>query len=367
MEPRKTLIALITITLGVSFVLVVALVSGWRPGSGSESDRASILDQFSEGPKNPTTTSLVSSKRISLLSALPVTAVAPDSRKNAVLYYERDTGRVLSTLLATNNQDLISAHPLANFLDTVWSPNRREVISIFSGSTGKEFRYFNYDSRKSVVFPESVRSVIFSPDGSEAAVFKNTTTGGSISLTTPDGSATKKILDTRIQNLDLYWPAQDFLAFRTSDPSKPNSSLFGLSREGELSELIGDVVDIDAVWSPDGSKMLVSYMQNGKPTLAWQTFPMGKLQNIDITTSASRCAWSRNNTTLVCAVAHDETYPNDDLYAYSLKTNTKTLEFASTTTEKFSNIQQTLLSAQEDHILVLTMDGKLYSIKRLAP
>ena len=86
---------------------------------------------------------------------------------NTVRYYEKNTGRVFDINLATKNRVAVSNTILKNFIKKIWSPNNKEVVSIFGSENGGDFRYYNYETKESKVIGGKIKDISFSPSGNK--------------------------------------------------------------------------------------------------------------------------------------------------------------------------------------------------------
>src|SRR3989344_1440649 len=164
------------ITLTVVSISLTAFLSGYlisqkdfhrEPGSIST---GSILNKFSDNDSVSGSQAGFSGtlKPLSQRSALsPVIS----KEKDSVLYYEKDTGKVFEVTLNDLREKSVSDVPLANMVKTVWSPSKKEVISLFYYPKENHYKYFSYKTRASIDLGTDIKSLAFSPDGSQLAYF----------------------------------------------------------------------------------------------------------------------------------------------------------------------------------------------------
>ncbi len=357
---------LVMVTLSASGFLAWYLFfhkDGVVPSTGN------LLEKFSSGGEEG---AVNSASVIVALSKEPGISVTSSLQKGRILYYERDTGRVLEVGVDGKNEAVISGQKLPNFLRTVWSPTKREVISAFHSSQGPIFSLFNYDTRASVRFDPGVRSVAFSPDGKRLVSFRLGTSDHGVYLSYPDGGAPEKIFTTRSSQIEVAWPSASLIVITIHDEGTGLSHLFMLGTDGKLTRLLDSLAHLEATWSRDGTKLLYSFVDE-EGTLQSEFLTVGDRapRAVSVGLSASKCIWSIDNQTLICAVnptqsdIPDTTGTGEYLYEIDIEKNTKKALMRGTRAQEGIVVGELMLTPSEDYLVFTnTRDGRVYGLKR---
>ena len=338
----------------------LGIFSGLKNQTGTILSRFnSYSDTISPTPDEQGPSALINRKIVSLTNS-------PDN--NSILYYEQNTGKVFEYDLANKNETTISNAILPNFISTIWSPTKKEVISAFYSQSGYDFKYYNYNTNKSVVLGSNIRSVAFSPDGSYVAYYlteiipgdnqngQADTEVGRVYISQPNGSLPKLIFSTRIQDLRLLWPAKDKIVLAT-----PNSGTYTISEDGKQFEKILDAVPIiEESWSKSGQKLLYSGLidpENQNPILSIKNSAASQDKSLGFEGSASKCAWSIDDINIYCALARSPS--SDNIYMVDTDKNTKKL-----VVELPGQAKELFLSSTEDYLIYISAaDEKPYLVK----
>src|SRR3989338_1257056 len=342
--------------------ILISVVAGTRwylmgeGGAFEERETGSILDGFTDNDKSRIKSA--ESGRILLSQRKAISAT--DSPEKGVLFYEKETGKVFQVDIANKTESVVSSKVLENFLSTVWAPNKRDVISLFYSPNGNRLSYYDYDAKKAWAYDQSIKSAVFSPDGNSVAYFKTGSEedGGlnKIFIAQPNGSYTKKILDTRLTDIEMFWPLDSQLSFKTK------SSVFMLSKDGALSKFFDAYSEtLNVMWSQSGKKVLLSYINpnNGITELWFKNTDFGGEGLLTTGISASDCAWSIDEVNIFCAA---------NKFPGSLETEIRLIstDNGSVKTMGVSAVgsKNLFLSSLEDFLVFTSpLDERLYALK----
>lgn len=322
-----------------------------------------ILDKFSDTDSDSSASGsqavgAESSETLRLLS--PRSAISPviSKEKDSVLYYEKDTGKVFEVTLKDTREKSVSDIPLANLIKTVWAPSKKEVISLFYYPSGGHYKYFNYKTRASVDLGTDIKSLAFSPDGSQIAYFGGKEGSRGIFMSQPDGSSFKKLLPSRLENAEVYWPSNELLAFRIEVAG--GYELYSLSKAGEIKKILDIKDGLEVKWSKDGSQILFSQKVESGIGLFYKDVFSESETPLNVATSASKCDWTIDGKAIVCGVPRSSA-SGDEFYEIGIDGTKKLL---SSPTSKISTAEL-FLSGLDDYVVVLNeLDNKLYVLKR---
>lgn len=184
---------------------------------------------------------------------------------DSVRYSERQTGRVFSVDLRTRRTEIISAQQI---------PNSSYDISALS------------PDGRSLAFTESKEG--------------ETTM---LSVGASDGSSSKKILETRAQDIRLQWPSTNMLSLDSKRDDKPGRDLATVDLNGNLQVRMMNRENLELAWSPDGTQLLFSYFSAERGVSLWRLdVATDTAVSLDIATSARKCAWHTDGYTITCGV-----------------------------------------------------------------
>jgi len=313
-------------------------------------------------------------KKSKLISNRQVVSVVKSANGNGIIYFEKNTGKIFEYDLKDNNETSISDETIPNFISAVWSPDKKQTLNHLYHPLGDRYQYFNVETGKVNNLDANIRSTAFSPDGNLIA-FHYLEPGtnpnpidpalppinktGKIAISEPDGTYQKKVIDTRLTEIEISWPTREKMALKT-----PLSEIYLLNENGELKKMLEPGYGLEYKWSPNGLNLLFSNLiqsQNGLESLLFikniETDAETSIDMLNVAGAASLCVWSIDNTHIYCALSKS---PSVDI-VHKINTQDKTLKIAA---EPNALIKEILLSTLEDYILyVNASDGKLYSIK----
>lgn len=296
---------------------------GWRllvPEGGSRElsipAGADLLSGVVEnGRPNPT-------GRAVALSSRPAVSAASAADRTRVAYYERNTGRTLEVGLDGKSEKVLSSSRLPNFLFSLWSPLKKEVVSAFAGPGGRTlFSYYDFVSERSAPLASGIRAVAFAPSGKQIVYHHDEGNGEyGIYVAGPSGAVPKKITTTRIAELDLRWPREDLVVFSPAGEGDA-SNLFGLSLNGALSKIISDRPGLQTRWSQDGNQVLASSHDDvGVLGLAIFDLENKTERALPIGAGADECAW-KDKTSIICRANEGGPDSGPGLYEINLSSN----------------------------------------------
>lgn len=281
-------------------------------------------------------------------------ATSPDS----ITYYEKTTGRVINLNYVTGIESIVTGNNLANFISSIWSPDKKSVISLFYNPTGNIYKYYNFSSKKTATFSEDIKSVAFSPDGKYITYFQEKELENDIFVSSPDGTNPKKILNTRLEDVVLFWPLTDYIYVRSADDSDGSTSLFKLNENGDMAKIANGGLEMHVMFSPSGSQLIMSYVSAGELSTKL-VLRNGREVMLKQALRAEECVWSVDEKNIYCAGVLGNA--STDIVKY----NTEKDELTLVGPMPFNgHVNTLLLSNLEDYLILHSkLDDRIYSFK----
>jgi len=301
MANQKQLIILIIITASLtSFLAGYLLTQPSRQNADIlQQQRGALIDRFS-GINGSTPTPLPPG----LLQASTDTTLAPTNApdSNAILYYHPASGYVSKLELETRTNTTISTAQLPNLTGVIWSPNKNRVITVSRSSTGPIYKYFDYTTPQNGSLGANIKDAIFSPNSQRVAVVRSAGGDSVIEITDLAGKNGKTILKTRLNNIKLSWPNDNYLSFVANDADSGSQSLYIISEDGNLRQLLKGEDVLIVRWSPDGTKFLYSIQKDEEIELRVFDVASRQSQPLPVNTLANTCAWLLDQRSTICAI-----------------------------------------------------------------
>lgn len=372
MENQKIIIALIAAMLTASLFLAVFLLV--NPSEQNSRQRADILEKFEQDQELNGGSVRTSSPVLLALSERRIVSPVPGKRNNSALYYEQGSGKVFDANIESGKITPVSEHQLDGYLHTYWSPRRSEVIGAFAAKQGVEYRYYDFDSNRSAYLGTQIKSLAFSPSGVQIVQFQSEQDLGTISVSGPDGTVSKKIFETRLADLSLFWPREDIIAFIARDGESQYWHLYTLTQDGKLERILEFKRGLSAKFSQDGTKLLYSALdETGTLSLKIRDLTAGTETDLNAETFASKCTWSIDGKTVVCGVPTSSLGSDpalsgsvsDELYEISTADGSQKPLWTKSSNRTNINVREIFLSSLEDYVVFLnSFDERLYSLPR---
>ena len=315
--------------------------------------RGALIDRFdtvattAEEDYRPILVPLGSDEAVSLASSL---------KGEEVLYYEVSTGRTYSFDPKTRTREVVSENILEGFERSIWSPARKEVISLFTTRQGQEYRYYDFESKISTTLPKGISSVVFSPDGSRIAYFLQKEGGDNqIMVSRPDGSLPKEILKTRIPSLNISWPKEEMLSLQYKKEGG-EGGLYTLTLSGNLEKKLSGAPSLSVLWSPSAEQLLYS-TEDPSGATSFYIMRGQETKKINIEASSELCAWNNNEENIFCLVSSRESAGEVALSSL----DAKTLETTVIRPRLDVRPKEVLLTRLNGYLIILDRHNQLYA------
>lgn len=298
-------------------------------------------------------------------------------------YYVRSNGSVRKVLSNGESEETVDDNNFTGLEGVLWSSDKSKVISRFNNGGKMEYSVYDYKTKKVSKLPNGVSDAGWNNLG-DGIVYKYTDSKGkkTLNVANSDGGNWKKITDISGNNTSIATvPQSSFISFWNSPTAFEETSMSMISSlGGETRKIFSGKYGADYLWSPNGTKALVSFVDakgGSKISLASINSNGGEFQSLNIPTFVSKCVWSKDNKTAYYALpsfsSSNYVLPND--YQDKKISSTDTFwkaDIASGKTERIVDTQEIknsydadnlFLSPSEDILFFINRtDGKLYGI-----
>lgn len=198
-----------------------------------------------------------------------------------------------------------------------WASNAKAAIL----ETSEGFYLYNIESREINKTKDNADNVVWANLSNKILYkyFDSETGERTLNIANPDGSSWKKIADVKHRNISIAPIPQTSLVSYWNYPDVNSSSeLRSVSIMGEDEKVImSGKFGADYLWSPDGSKMLMSFVSNGGKNLNLAVANSDGQEYVDlkVPTIVSKCVWSNDSNNVFCAlpsnIESEIVLPND--------------------------------------------------------
>ena len=294
-------VRILQVAIGATLVVSASMAWSllWR--GPSNTPQTASIGQYADTTTSPspTTTHQQAPKALSTGTAYSL-AVGTDSE--SVRYFD-ELGRAFSVNPGNGRITILSDSKVQGFIRGWWLPGSlRAVIQSQKGS-GSEFQWHDFQAGLSAVMGTDFMSLTVSRDGRSIAFTAPSDDHMAIFTSGADGSARHPLLQTRISEDSLSWPADERLALVSRRPDQNGWDLSLVGMNGALTPVLTDRENLATQWSRDGSQLLYSaFITTQGIELFLRTITTGEDIPLGIATSADKCAWTPDGTRIVCGV-----------------------------------------------------------------
>ncbi|HWA64526.1 MAG TPA: hypothetical protein VG866_01575 [Candidatus Paceibacterota bacterium] len=355
MKIPKQILAFSILTASLlSFLAGYILIQSGLKSDAGAAQKGSILDRF-QNLAGSTGQTIVPQGLFQLSEKETISPVS-DIASESVLYYQADTGIATKADIVTRQNTNISTAILPQLSRVIWSPDRQQVMTIFTTAKATEFKYYSYGTGRAFSMGTNVLDAAFSPDGSSIAAVRKINDETIITTGAPGDQYARTILKTRLDRFSIAWPNPDTLAL-TVPNADGTSDLYLLATNGDLTKILEGQTSLGVVWIPDGSGFIYSVEKDGYPVLARYNLTDKSQINLPLSVDAALCAPTLNGGAAFCLV---DTKGETSVTRLDLATG------ASQTIS--SNViisgERVFLSHLQDFLIIVNQsDHSLYAIK----
>jgi len=302
----------------------------------------------------------------------------------SVEYYSKTSGSVFKVFFNGEGKETISDKNLPGLEKVLWSSDASKVISRFNNNGQIRYSTYDYKEKKGYELSDGVEYATWNNLGDQIfyKYFDAKSKKRTINTADFDGKNWKKIADVNFSSAFIsVVPQSSFVSFWNSPNAFEETSLNVVSTVGgEVRKIFSGKFGADYLWSPNGSKSLVSFADSkggSKISLGVINSNGGEFQNLNIPTFVSKCAWSGNNKTIYYALpsfsSENNVLPNDYQNGkVSTRDTFWKMDIASGKAERaveIADIKEAydatslFLSPSEDILFFINkIDGRLYGI-----
>lgn len=257
--------------------------------------------------------------------------LSPKINKNAIWGFDVEERVFKSLLLVLKNtqEKKLSETVFEKVKDISWSPNKDMALIRFQDEAVGQTMFALFDLRQNLTYSLDgfIQEAAWSPDGTKLVVYKELPHESKFYLATisPEGTNEKKLVDIRISNIKLFWPAQDYILFHQKPTQfRVTEKIFLYDLKNKiLSELIIPLYQLNIAQginglnllpAPDGKRIFVSYTdeknrsvfstlfdKERKINVAQEEIPSMALINLPFNTLATKCVWAKDSESLYCS------------------------------------------------------------------
>ena len=348
----------------IILISALAFLAGYYFSGKNSSDTAvlsgSVLSGFETAANNTGKVASYPQNTNRPLNSERATSLAVSNNQDSVVYYGKRTGRIIELNYVLGTESIITNTGLDNFISSIWSPDKKSTISLFYNSSGNYYQYYDFKTKRVSVFKNNITAIAYSPDSKNIVYLQEGELGSSVYMALPDGSSRKKILNTRLQNIQLFWPAADKIYIQAISDKDNGSFLFRIDEAGNTLKLLDGGLEMQINFSPDGERFLTSYILNGElvtSLVAKNTEEVAIKQLL----WANECAWNTNSDLIYCVSPGINKDHRPEVIEYGVLDGTSrqigNLPFS-------GHVSLAILSTSENYLILLSKtDDKIYSIK----
>lgn len=228
---------------------------------------------------------------------------------SSIKYYSKADGKAYQIDTDGSGKITLSAHDLIGLADVAWSPDTKKVLSTFSLPNSRPtFSFYNYESSGGKAFSKNFDAAVWATNSKIFYEYYDPKTKGlTLNIADPDGSNWAKIADLPSGSISIApVPKTGLVSFWNKPDAFSETSLQSVPVIGGMPETLAQGrFGADYLWSRDGNHLLMSSVdQKGGSNLqlAVANSQGGEYKNLNIATFVSKCAWSKDNTTVYYAM-----------------------------------------------------------------
>lgn len=245
----------------------------------------------------------IQEKRLIQLTDFPVIGPTINTKQDKVLFYQKEGGDMFEVDITGVSRNKLSNITIVGIFDALWSP-ARDRASVFYLDNENIKSFLHVGTSTVTTLPINIKTLAWSPDGNNFAFLAEDHDTLAMLISDKTGKNQKTVYHTPITDAQLTWISSDRIAFLTAPSGFARGYLYIYARSiGTLKRIIGPLWGLQTLWSPDGSRVLVSHTDYQGKNLQMEIYDNnGKsIQKLTMKTLPEKCAWA-GSTQLYCGV-----------------------------------------------------------------
>ncbi len=314
--------------------------------------------------------------------ALTKEAVVPsmkiDKKEEVIYFYTPSNQAIYKTSFNGESQRIVDKIKQSHVKSLIWSPNARKIIY----QTNKNFYLKQIGDEKEIKLKDGLDLVAWTNLGDKIIYkyYNHNSKERSLNIANPDGNFWQKLALLDYPRIKIAPVPRSVLVSFWNYPQQASATkLKIISLVGkDVKTIFSGLKGADYLWSPNGKKILISSVSDGKLHLGIADSDGKNYRDLNVSTLVSKCAWSKNSQNIYCAeplnISQSAHLP-DDYTSGKIKTRDDFWKINVMTGEKKRlleleeirgdyDVSDMQVSEGEDYIFFINrQDEKIYGLK----
>lgn len=314
----KKLFIISSVLLGITLLFLGVYNFAFKKDTPVVSQSAEKISQTEDSKK--IVTEKKSEKIVAMIEQQIVGAVL-DKKNEEIRYYDVQNGTAWVISEEGKGKRQLSETKISGLRNVIWSPDKNKVLTTIEKNGQNVFFEYDYSLQKSIQMKDGADTVVWDNTGTKIfyKYYNESDNTRSLNIANPDGSGWQKIADIEHRNLLIASiPLSSLVSFWNFPNSKEETKLQVVGAiGGETKTILTGKFGADYLWSPDGSRALVSSISeiDGKKITLGLVSVNGEYVDLKIPTIVSKCTWSVDGKTIYYAlpgnIPAEAIMPND--------------------------------------------------------
>ncbi len=242
---------------------------------------------------------------------------------DSVRYIERSTGHIFKINPDGQNKERISNTTILKSFESFWSPDGKNLVIRYLEDVGESLIVRDFSgaiststSLDGIFLPAGIKTMAVSPF--ESRIFYLIASDKTnIGLTADFKNEKKKqVLETPFGDFNASWPSESVISLATKPSFGTEGALHFLNlKTGGFDKILGNINGLTASVSPDAREIIYSETLGKRFITKIFDVKSKKPADFNFTTLPEKCAWSRNEKSVVYCAAptsfQSADYPDD--------------------------------------------------------